>query len=319
MASILPLLRIGTRGSPLALAQAQEVRSRLIAAHPDLTPEGAVEIRVIRTTGDAVTDRALSEIGGKGLFTKEIELALSAGEIDLAVHSMKDVPTQLPDGLVIDCLLPREDPRDALFTRHGESLRELRPGAVVGTASLRRQAQILMLRPDLVVVPFRGNVETRLHKLKDGIVEATLLAQAGLNRLKLNVTPSEILPIDIMLPAVAQGAIGIECRADDDRAAFWLAPLNDLATARRVAAERALLAALDGSCKTPIAAFAALEGITLTLRALIVRPDGTQHFTATRSGNWDDAESMGQEIGAELRRRAGPGFFDLPMPAGPSR
>jgi len=319
MTPVPPLIRIGTRGSPLALAQAHEVRDRLIAAHPRLGEDGAITITIIRTTGDAITDRTLAAIGGKGLFTKEIELALSDGMIDIAVHSMKDMPTTLPDGLVIDCILPREDPRDAFFSRDGVGLRELRSGAIVGTASLRRQAQILALRPDLTVVPFRGNVETRLDKLKDGRVEATLLAQAGLNRLKLATRATEILPIETMLPAVAQGAVGIERRADDDRTAAWLAPLNDPLTERRVAAERALLAALDGSCRTPIAAYASFDGTTLALSALILRPDGTQRYSAARSGGSADAERLGTDAVDELRRLAGPGFFDLALPTEQAR
>src|ERR1700722_15891952 len=207
-----PLLRIGTRGSPLALAQAHEVRDRLAAACPALSAPDAIAITVIRTTGDAITDRTLSAIGGKGLFTKEIEQALLDGTIDLAVHSMKDVPTVLPEGLIIDCFLPREDPRDGFISLRAGRLAELEPGSVVGTASLRRAAQLKHLRPDLDIVPLRGNVETRLRKLGEGLVDATLLAMAGLNRLKLADKVTEILPPETMLPAVAQGAIGIERR-----------------------------------------------------------------------------------------------------------
>jgi hydroxymethylbilane synthase len=308
-----PLIRIGTRGSPLALAQAHDVRDRLRAAHPDLRRDGAIDIRIIRTTGDTVVDRTLAAIGGKGLFTKEIEQALWAEEIDIAVHSMKDVPTILPEGLIIDCLLPREDPRDALFTRSGARLMELPPGAIIGTASLRRQAQVLASRPDLVVVPFRGNVETRLRKLADGVVDATLLAQAGLNRLKLDVRASEILEPETMLPAVAQGAVGIERRMSDARIAAWLEPLNDPATALRVTAERALLAALDGSCRTPIAALATLAGESLSLTALIVSPDGRERHTTIRCGAAADAEALGFAAGEELRSHAGADFFTLSL------
>ncbi len=251
-----PRLRLGTRGSPLALAQANEVRARLIAAHPELAAEDAVEIVAITTTGDKIQDRTLAEIGGKGLFTKEIEEALLAGRIDAAVHSMKDVPTWLPEGLEISTILPREDPRDALFSTGGQDLAGLPAGSVVGTASLRRQAQVLLARPDLRVVPLRGNVQTRLRKLAEGQVDATLLAMAGLKRLGKSGEVSAVLAPEVMLPAVAQGAIGIEVRGDDASTRDTLAALDDADSAIRVAAERACLAVLDGSCRTPIAAFA---------------------------------------------------------------
>jgi hydroxymethylbilane synthase len=313
MTSPRPILRIGTRGSALALAQAEETRRRLAAAHPALSAPDAIAIQVIKTTGDLV-----AAIGGKGLFTKEIERALLDGSIDLAVHSMKDVPTRLPDGLVIDCFLPREDPRDALFCRDAAGFAALPPGAVIGTASLRRQAQILMLRPDLKTVPFRGNVVTRLQKLADGVVDATILAAAGLNRLGNPAAASEILSPETMLPAVAQGAIGIERRAADARAASWLALINDLPTEICVAAERALLAALDGSCRTPIAALATLSGTTLQLKGLVAMPDGTRHHTASRSGTTADAARLGSDAGAELKRVAGPDFF-APVADQPAR
>ena len=315
-----PLLRIGTRGSALALAQAEMVRALLIQAHPELASPDAIAITIIRTTGDAVTDRTLAAIGGKGLFTKEIEDALIDGRIDLAVHSMKDVATWLPDGLVIDCFLEREDPRDAFFSDQADSLLSLPPGAVVGTASLRRQAQILRARPDLAIVPIRGNVDTRLAKLAAGAVDATLLATAGLKRLGLAAKITQILPPELMLPAVAQGAIGIERRTDDARIAAYLRPLDHHPTRRRVAAERALLAALDGSCKTPIAALAELDPAGgLTLRCLVVSPDGKLAHAAERSGAAADAEALGRDAGDELRRRAGAGFFDLPIPDAPVR
>ena len=311
-------LRIGTRGSPLALAQAEEVRTRLAQAFTELAEPGAVAITVIKTTGDTVTDRTLAEIGGKGLFTKEIEQALLDGTIDLAVHSMKDVPTFLPDGLVIDCLLPREDPRDALFAGPAASLAALKPGAVVGTASLRRQAQILAARPDLHVVPLRGNVQTRLNKLEAGTVDATILAVAGLNRLGQAARIGAILAPEEMLPAVAQGAIGLERRAADARVERYFAALNDPATATRVAAERAVLAVLDGSCKTPIAAFAELQPDgALRLRALILRPDGSEHHSTERIGSPADTVRLGEDAGAELRQAAGPGFFDPAPPREP--
>lgn len=305
------LLKIGTRGSPLALAQARETARRLAVAHPALAGEGAIEIVVIKTTGDRIQDRALNQIGGKGLFTKEIEEALIEGGIDLAVHSMKDVPTWLPPGLEIACLFPREDPRDAFFAAAGAGLDDLPPGAVVGTASLRRQAQILARRPDLRVVTFRGNVETRLRKLADGQVDATLLAVAGLRRLGQEDRISSVLPAEVMLPAVAQGAIGIEIRSDDDRMRAYLAPLHCAATERRVAAERSLLATLDGSCRTPIAALAELDGGgRLVLDALVAKPDGSVVHRTRRQGGPDEAESLGRDAGNELKARMGPGFLD---------
>jgi hydroxymethylbilane synthase len=300
-------LRIGTRGSPLALAQADETRARLIAAHPHLA--GHIEICVIKTTGDKVQDRPLSEIGGKGLFTKEIEDALLAGEIDVAVHSMKDVPTWLPDGLVIDCLLPREDPRDALIATAGSSIATLPQGAVVGSASLRRAAQIKALRPDLSIVPLRGNVETRIAKVQRGDATATLLALAGLKRLHKQNVATAILSTDEILPAVAQGAIGLETRAHDDRVNALLKPLNDRDTHVRVAAERACLAVLDGSCRTPIAAFAELEGDEVRLRALIALPDGTQVHRQEGRAPASGARTLGERIGHKLKELAGPDFL----------
>jgi hydroxymethylbilane synthase len=307
-------VRIGTRGSPLALVQAREAEARLIAAHPQLAAAGEVEIRVIKTTGDKVQDRPLSEIGGKGLFTKEIEEALLAGEIDIAVHSMKDMPTFLPDGLIIQCLLPREDPRDVLIATAGTSIATLPRNAVVGSASLRRAAQVKALRPDLSIVPLRGNVETRIAKVQRGDATATLLALAGLKRLHKESAATAILSTDEILPAVAQGAIGLETRANDDRTNNLLAPLNDLETAMRVTAERACLAVLDGSCRTPIAAFAELNGDVLRLRALIALPDGSklhrQEATAAApSLNLGVARDLGEEIGRQLRDMAGPEFL----------
>ena len=303
-------LRIGTRGSPLALAQVKETRDRLCAGHPDLAEPGAVEVVAIKTTGDRVTDRSLAEIGGKSLFTKEIDEALLSGAVDIAVHSMKDVPTWLPDGLIIGCLLPREDPRDVLCSDKADSIAALPPGAVIGTASLRRQAQVLGLRPDLEVVTLRGNVETRLRKLAKGEVDATLLALAGLRRLGLADRATAVLDPDEILPAIAQGAIGIACRADDAHAQVLLAPLNHVPTAARVAAERALLAVLDGSCHTPIAGLAEVEGDgALGLRGMLAMPDGSAILRVSRHGGVADAEAMGRDAGEELRRTAGPEFF----------
>jgi len=302
-------LRIGTRGSPLALAQAREVQQRLAAAHPELPP---AEIAVIRTTGDKVQDRKLEEIGGKGLFTKEIEEALIDGRIDLAVHSMKDMPTLLPPGLVIGCLLPREDPRDALFSPHGPRLADLPKGARVGTSALRRQAQILALRPDVEIRMLRGNVGTRLAKLAAGEVDATLLALAGLKRLGLEDKATAILSSEEMLPAVAQGAIGVEIREEDRRVAALLAPLNDADTSDSVEAERACLAVLDGSCRTPIAALAEHEtGGILRLRALIALPDGSELHRAERRAPRAEAGALGRAVGRALREVAGPAFAQI--------
>ncbi len=296
-------VKIGTRGSPLALAQANEARQRLLRAHPALAPE-AVRIQIIRTSGDRVQDRPLAEIGGKGLFTKEIEEALLAHQIDLAVHSMKDMPTALPDGLEIICLLEREDPRDVLISAKAASIRELPPGAAVGTSSLRRQALLLRARPDLKIDQFRGNVQTRLAKLDAGIADATVLAQAGLRRLGLSGLPGAIIPAREMLPAVAQGAIGIEARRGDARMMELARPLNHPFTEYCVRAERAFLAALDGSCRTPIAALAEIyaDG-ELHLRGQIARPDGAELFEAARKGAPGDAARMGFDAGAELRAR----------------
>ena len=306
---IRPKIRLGTRGSPLALAQAQETRARLVAAHPGLAQPGAVEIRVIKTTGDRIQDRRLSEIGGKGLFTKEIEDALLAREIDAAVHSMKDVPTWFPDGLGLAVILPREDPRDAFFSASGKGLADLPQGALVGTASLRRQAQVLNRRPDLRVESLRGNVQTRLRKLAGGEVEATLLALSGLKRLGLDDKATCVLAPEEMLPAAGQGAIGLETRVDDAATQDLLAPLQDSDSWDCVSAERACLAVLDGSCRTPFAAHAKVAGDTLAFEALIMLPDGTQAQRVTRSGARSDAERLGAEAGQALRDLAGPAFF----------
>jgi hydroxymethylbilane synthase len=303
-------LRIGTRGSPLALAQAHEVRDRLMAATG--RPAEAFEIVVIRVTGDAVQDRPLSQIGGKGLFTKEIEEALLAGDVDIAVHSMKDMPVLQPEGLALDCFLPREDPRDAFvaLTAH-EGLADLPEGATVGTSSLRRRAQLLARRPDLAVVEFRGNVQTRLSKLASGIAEATFLAMAGLRRLGLAAeVPARPVPPEAMLPAIAQGAIGVERRADDGRAAGMLALIHDRDTGLRLAAERAFLAALDGSCQTPIAGLAELDGDRLRLRGEILRPDGSRVLSDDATAPASDGADLGRVMACRLLREAGPGFFD---------
>ena len=301
-------LKIGTRGSPLALAQAHETRARLMAAHG--LPEAAFEIAVIKTTGDRVTDRPLAEIGGKGLFTKEIEEALLEGAIDIAVHSMKDMPTVLPAGLAIACLLPREDVRDAFVSLTHANLAAMPEGAVVGTSSLRRRAQLLNRRPDLRVVEFRGNVQTRLRKLADGVAEATFLACAGLHRLGQAAVIRAAISPDEMLPAIAQGAIGIEARSDNAAAEALLAPIHHAPTATRLAAERAFLAALDGSCRTPIGGLAEITGEDLRFRGEIIRPDGSERLATERRGPLGEAAAMGTDAAQELRSRAGPGFFE---------
>jgi hydroxymethylbilane synthase len=300
-------IRIGTRGSPLALAQAHEVVGLLIKAHK--LAEGACEIVVIKTSGDRITDRPLAEEGGKGLFTKEIEEALLAGSIDLAVHSMKDMSTLLPAGLTIGAALKREDPRDAFISIKYSSLAEVPEGAVIGTSSLRRQAQVLHRRPDLKIVPLRGNVGTRLKKLADDQASATFLACAGLNRLGLAEHIREPVSTEIMLPAVAQGAIALELRAGDTDTAQLIAPLNDAATALCVAAERAFLAKLDGSCRTPIAGLAELSGNVVRFRGEILTPDGKQRLATERSGAAETALRLGEEAAAELLARAGPDFL----------
>ncbi len=301
-------LRIGTRGSPLALAQAHETRARLAAAH-DLTDD-AFEIVVIKVTGDAIQDRPLKEIGGKGLFTREIEQALLDGSIDIAVHSMKDMPTEQPDGLTLDCYLPREDVRDGFVSRTAHGLKELAQGATVGTSSLRRRAQLLARRPDLKVVEFRGNVQTRLQKLTDGVADGTFLAMAGLNRLCRDDVPATAVDPDDMLPAIAQGAIGVERRAADARIADLLLPLHDRDTGLRVDAERAFLRRLDGSCQTPIAGLAILDGASLILRGEILRPDGSEVLSGERHGPATIGPAMGADLAQELLAQAGPGFFD---------
>ena len=309
-------LKIGTRGSPLALAQAEMTRQALAQARPAglAVPMEETEIVVIKTTGDHVLDRPLSEIGGKGLFTKEIEEALLDRRIDLAVHSMKDMPTVLPDGLVIPALLPRADPRDVLIL--GESLArtckgvaDLPQGARIGTASLRRMAQLKAQRPDLVIETLRGQVGTRLKRIEEGMFDGTLLALAGLERLGMAERATLVLGIKEMLPAIAQGAIGIECRADDDAMLELLGAIGCRATKACVDAERAALAALDGSCRTPIAGLAGLDGEKLLLSVLIARPDGSEVHREMGEVRVDDGPALGSELGARLKARGGPGFF----------
>jgi len=305
-------LRIGTRGSPLALAQAHETRDRLAAAF-DL-PAEAFEIVPIKTSGDnramIASDTPLKEMGGKGLFTREIEQALVSGEIDIAVHSMKDMPVEQPAGLLLDTYLPREDVRDAFVSPRAAALSELPEGAKVGSSSLRRRAQVLVAYPHLHVVEFRGNVQTRLRKLDEGVAACTFLAMAGLNRLGRAEVARAPVPPEEMLPAVAQGAIGIERRADDARVAALLEAIHDALTGQRLAAERAFLARLDGSCETPIAGLAEIAGGTLRLRGEILRPDGSESLSDEASAPVEDGAALGREMARKLLDRAGPGFFD---------
>lgn len=309
MADAIRRLRIGTRGSKLALAQAALVRDTLAAAHPSLADD--MEIVEIRTTGDRVQDRPLSEIGGKGLFTKEIEDQLIAGTIDIAVHSTKDMPTRQPDGLLVAAFLPREDPRDVLIAPGGIGrIADLPPQAAVATVALRRQALLLHRRADLRIEPIRGNIDTRLRKLEEGAADAIILARAGLNRLGLGNVGVTIAPEE-MLPAVGQGAVCIECRSDDSRVRDLLARIDHRPTALCVRAEIALLAVLDGSCRTPIAGHAVLDGERLWLRALVARPDGSEVIACERRGSVDDGQDLGIDAGQELLRRVGPGFFTV--------
>jgi hydroxymethylbilane synthase len=303
------ILRLGTRGSPLALFQANLVRKMLCEAH-GCEPE-QIAIEVIRTSGDRIQDRPLADAGGKGLFTKEIEEALIAGAIDLAVHSSKDMPTELPAGLVLTAFPEREDPRDVFISRKAKSIASLAQGASIGTASLRRAAMAKRLRSDLVIVPLRGNVETRLRKLDEGVADATLLALAGLKRLGLTDAATAILSQEEFLPAVGQGAIGIETRADDARTRGMLATINHADTFSALACERAFLKMLDGSCRTPIGGHATVAGGKIRFRGMIVRPDGSEAFEAACEGALGDAEKLGADAGAELKRRAGSGFFSV--------
>jgi hydroxymethylbilane synthase len=303
------ILRLGTRGSPLALAQARMVRQALATAH-GFDPE-QIAIEVIRTSGDRIQDRPLADVGGKGLFTKEIEEALAAGTIDLAVHSSKDMPTVLPPGLVLAAFMEREDPRDVFISRKAKSIADLPRGATVGTASLRRQAMVKRQRPDLTIVPLRGNVETRLRKLDEGVADATLLALAGLKRLGLADVATALLDVNEFLPAVGQGAIGIETRADDARTRDLLAAINHADTFSALAAERAFLAVLDGSCRTPIGGHATISSGRLRFRGMVVKPDGSAAFEAAREGDVRDAERLGADAGGELKGRAGPDFFSV--------
>lgn len=303
-------IRIGSRASKLALAQSEEVKARLLAAHAHLRPQD-ITIVAMTTTGDAIQDKTLNEIGGKGLFTKEIEDALLDGSVDIAVHSMKDMPTQLPNGLILPCLLEREDPRDAFIAHNSVNIDGLPLYAVVGTSSLRRAAQLKAYRNDLEVIPFRGNVQTRLRKLAEGECDATFLAVAGLNRLGMGDCITCPLPTDVCLPAVAQGAIGVECHEDRRDMVELLAAIHHADTMLCVSAERSLLKTLDGSCRTPIAALATRDGDTLSLEALIAKPDGSKIHRRSISCNAELAAALsaGEALGKTLLELAGPNFL----------
>lgn len=300
--------RIGTRGSPLALAQAFETRTRLMAAHG--LPEDMFEVVVLSTTGDRITDRSLSELGGKGLFTQELEEGLLSGDLDFAVHSSKDMPTRLPDGLRLSAYLPREDFRDAFIGRTSHTLAALPDGATVGSSSLRRQALIRRIRPDIQVITFRGLVETRLRKLSEGQVDATLLAYAGLKRLAKEDVVTELLDPEDFPPAPAQGAICVESRVGDARIDALLDPINDRPTYDAVSCERAFLAALDGSCRTPIGGYAICEGDHLKFSGLILTPDGRKEHSIETEGKRINAEKLGRQAGEAVRAAAGPDFFE---------
>jgi hydroxymethylbilane synthase len=300
-------LRIGTRGSPLARAQTDIVRARLAIANR-LDP-AAIEVVAISTSGDAVRDRPLAEAGGKGLFTKEIEEALLAGEIDLAVHSAKDVPTFLPKGLVLAAFPERADPRDALVSENFARLADLPTGAVVGSASVRREALVRRLRPDVAVKLLRGNVNTRLEKVASGAFDAAVLALAGLERLGLSARAKEVLDPEIFPPSVGQGAIAIEIRAGDEEAASLAAAIDDMPTATALAAERAFLAELDGSCRTPIAGHARIVKGRLRFHGLVISPDGREAVETAREGLPSDAAQLGADAGRELKSRAPAGVL----------
>jgi len=311
--------RIGTRGSPLALAQAYETRKRLIEQFPELAEEGALEICVMKTQGDMILDKSLMELGGKGLFTKELDTALLNNEVDICVHSMKDVPTWLPDKTVLPCNLPREDTNDAFIAGDGsvKSIADLPDNSVIGTASLRRQAQLLAKNPTFKCVNFRGNVQTRLRKLDDGVVDATLLAIAGLKRMDMDGCATSVLEWDEMLPAVAQGAIGIQCRDDDERSLTYIDALNHPETKSCVDCERAFLGALDGNCKTPIAGQARIVNGEMLFRGLIAMPDGSELYETSASGKIEDAVEMGKKAGEELKARVGDKFFEMMVEMSP--
>ncbi len=304
-------IKIGTRGSPLALAQANDVKARLLKAHDGLSEE-QIEIVVIKTSGDRILDKHLMTAGGKGLFTKEIEEALLDGSIDCAVHSSKDMPTKLPEGLCLTVFLPREDPRDVFISEKFSHFLDLPKGAILGTASLRRRAQALHLRPDLKVVTFRGNVQTRLRKLGEGEADATFLALAGLNRMDMQSAATEKLSLEEFLPAPAQGAVTVEIRENDGRMRDMLAPLHCSKTELEVVAERAYLAALDGSCRTPIAAHATVDGDHILMKAQLLSLDGSKVFerNAETDATLEAANALGNKVGLDIKAEAGQAFFE---------
>jgi hydroxymethylbilane synthase len=294
-------IRIGTRKSVLALAQAELVKQRLIAANPDIT----VELVPMVTSGDRNTNKVLADIGGKGLFVKELEEALQKREIDLAVHSLKDMEAQLALGLMIVATLEREDARDVLIAPKAKTLVNLPQGAIVGTSSPRRAAQIKIQRPDLTIVPFRGNVTTRIEKIKQGQPDATLLALAGLKRINMQAEATEILDVERFMPAAGQGIIAIECAEGNEALRSILQPLSHKQTQTAAFAERQLLRTLGGSCYTPIAGYARLEGEELRLDAMIATPDGAKHYRVTRKGSPGDAVALGTEAAKELLAMGG--------------
>mmetsp|Transcript_12328 Transcript_12328/g.40315 ORF Transcript_12328/g.40315 Transcript_12328/m.40315 type:complete len:342 (+) Transcript_12328:45-1070(+) len=302
-------VRIGTRGSPLALAQAYMTRDLLKAQFEELREEGAIELCIMKTQGDMILDKPLSEIGGKGLFTKELDTALLTDQVDICVHSMKDVPTWIPETTILPCTLEREDTRDVFISKKARTLGDLPDGSVIGSASLRRQAQILAKNPTLKCVNFRGNVQSRLRKLGDGVVDATLLAYAGLKRMDMQKEATSVIEFDEMLPAVAQGAIGLQVREDDERSLLYAKALNHEDTYRAVLCERAFLEVLDGNCKTPIAGQAIVRGDEISFKGLVAKPDGSEIHEVERRGPVDDAVTIGREAGLEIKARAGIAFF----------
>lgn len=289
-------IKLGTRKSPLALAQAQQVKDMLLATWPEIT----VEVVHIVTSGDKFLSQNLADIGGKGLFTKEIEDGLLNGTLDIAVHSMKDMPTKLPDGLVIGAMLKREDPRDVLIGTGLTGIDDLPQEAVFGTSSLRRASQVKIRRPDVKIVPFRGNVGSRLSKIERGEVQATMLAKAGLNRLGIKEIDGVVLDVEEFLPAIAQGAIGIECRESDTKIRELLTPLAHKETEIAVTCERAFLRVLDGSCRTPISGYGLIENDKIFMRGLIAEPDGSSFRRGELRGDVADAEAIGVELGKML-------------------
>ena len=308
--SILKTLRIGTRGSLLALAQANEVKKTLQLAYPFFLDEGKIDIVKIKTTGDLNQNKALHELGGKGMFSKEIDRAMLKGDIDIAVHSLKDVETILPNGISLVAVLKREDPRDAMLSQCVSSLSELSKGSIIGTSSLRRQSQILSLYPHLKCVLFRGNIQTRLEKLKNNEVDATFLALAGLNRLGMSEHATEIFDPEIILPAVSQGTIGITCRANDLEIKNILSLINHEKTMTTVKCERSMLESLDGTCKTPIGGLAEIQDDgNIFLRGMVAYEDGSKVFKTSRKGHAEDAEQIGFDTGCELRKLVGPKMF----------